>query len=156
AERDRPVRREGALAASSRSRPGGLDGLARPERACTMTSTAMACPDCGVTNAADHNYCKHCGRPLKVVPVDQDLASGPAERARDHFRSLVEAYPDNATAHFNLGVAYYHLGQVGNAVRAFERAVQLDDTMPAAHFQLSLCHYRRGAMAECVASSTRA
>src|SRR5690242_21070612 len=40
--------------------------------------------------------------------------------------------------------------------RAFQRAVQLDDSMPAAHFQLALCHYRRGAMAECVAAARRA
>ena len=120
------------------------------------SGTTTACPDCGVANAEDHNYCKHCGVPLRVASGDQELAATPAERMRDRYRALVEAYPQNATAHFNLGSAYYHLGEVGNAVRAFQRALQLDDDMPAAHFQLALCHYRRGAMAECVSESRRA
>jgi tetratricopeptide (TPR) repeat protein len=131
-------------------------GVERSEH-CAMASAGMAaCPDCGVSNAADHNYCKHCGRPLRVVPLEQDLASNPMEQARERCLKLVDAYPDNAQAHFNLGLAYYHLGQVGNAIRAFERAIRLDDAMPATHFQLALCHYRRGAMAECVTASRRA
>jgi tetratricopeptide (TPR) repeat protein len=103
-----------------------------------MSSGTTACPDCGVANAADHNYCKHCGVPLKVTSVDHELAGSPAERMRDRYRALCDAYPDNAAAHFNLGSAYYHLGQVGNAVRAFQRARQRDDDMPAAPFPRAL------------------
>ena len=117
---------------------------------------ASPCPECGVENAADHNFCKSCGFALKNVPVDGALAGNLAERNRDRCLKLIKAYPDNANAHFNLGLAFYHLGQAGNAQRAFERVIELDETYSAAHFHLALCHYRRGAMTECVAAARRA
>jgi tetratricopeptide (TPR) repeat protein len=122
-----------------------------------MTSSAMtACPDCGVPNAADHNYCKHCGVALKVASSDRELAATPAERNLERYRALVDAYPDNATAHFNLGSSYYHLGQVGNAIRAFQRAVQLDDAMPAAHYHLGINYERHGLESLAMSALTRA
>ena len=116
---------------------------------------ASPCPECGVENA-DHNFCKHCGFALQPVAVDAALAGNFAERNRDRFLQLIKAYPDNASAHFNLGLAYYHLGQLGNAQRAFQRVIEIDETFSAAHFQLALCFYRRGAMIECVSASRRA
>jgi tetratricopeptide (TPR) repeat protein len=119
-------------------------------------ATAGACPECGTENAADHNYCKHCGAPLKSLALEHDVGRGFAERTRDRCLSLLKADPDNAAAHYNLALAYYHLGQTGNAIRAFERTIECEDTYPGAHFQLSVCHYKRGAMAECAAAARRA
>src|SRR5436309_5083092 len=130
------------------------------ERGCLrMTASAAPagpCPECGVENAPDHNYCKHCGSPLRAVDVERELGSGFAERTRDRCLQLLKADPENPGTHYNLGLAYYHLGQIGNAIRAFEKCVSLDDAYPGAHFQLAVCHYRRGAMGECVTASRRA
>ena len=41
--------------------------------------------------------------------------------------------PDSAEAHCNLGMAYYHLGDLDDAVRAFQRAIELDETPGYAH-----------------------
>jgi tetratricopeptide (TPR) repeat protein len=124
-----------------------------------MTAPAAApgpCPECGVENAADHNYCKHCGSPLREVDVERELGTGFAERTRDRCLQLLKADPGNPSAHYNLALAYYHLGQIGNAIRAFEKTTEFDDAYPGAHFQLAVCHYRRGAMSECARAARRA
>jgi len=90
------------------------------------------CPECGVDNGADHNYCKHCGTPLREVALERELGSGFAERTRDRCLQLLKADPDNASAHYNLGLAYYHLGQIGNAIRAFIRARTPSTCRPSA------------------------
>jgi len=41
----------------------GLRPARRGGKDCSMSVPAVAgpCPECGVDNASDHNYCKHCG-----------------------------------------------------------------------------------------------
>jgi len=95
-----------------------------------MSSGTTACPDCGVANAADHNYCKHCGVPLKVTAVEHEMAGSPAERMRDRYRALCDAYPDNAAAHFNLGRALARQGKGAEAAPHFDRAIQLRPKEP--------------------------
>src|SRR5262249_14262730 len=97
------TRRDGGCHALPRVRRRGrgyLDDRAGTERPCDMAGVT-ACPECGVGNAADHNYCKHCGLALRVGPSDRELTVSPAEGMRNRYLALVEAYPDNATAHFN-------------------------------------------------------
>src|SRR5262249_25924505 len=108
---------------------------------------------CGVENAADHNFCKSCGPPLSLAEAGAAPNLNSAERRRDRCLEPLKANPDNPRAHFDPGLASSPLGQTGNAARAFERCLQLEDAYPAAHFQLSLCHYRRGAMSECAAAA---
>jgi len=31
--------------------------------------------ECGVQNAADHDYCTHCGTPLRAVDVERELGA---------------------------------------------------------------------------------
>src|SRR5436305_936894 len=57
-------------------------------------AVAGPCPECGVDNAADHNYCKHCGTPLRTVDVERELGTGFAERTRDRCLQLLKADPD--------------------------------------------------------------
>ena len=66
---------------------------------------AAPCPECGVENAADHNYCKHCGAPLREVVIEREFGTGLAERTRDRCLALLRADPDNAGLHYNLGLA---------------------------------------------------
>jgi hypothetical protein len=75
----------------------------------------MICPECKVANADDHNYCKHCGFPLRAHAVGRDLRMGSAEHARDRCLLIVKHNPDSPEAYFNLGMAYYH-SRVGSRV----------------------------------------
>src|SRR5512143_112133 len=109
----------------------------------------MKCPECKVDNAADHNYCKHCGFPLRTHALERELRVGSAARARDRCLLILKHNADSPEAHFNLGMAYYHLGDLDDAVRAFQRAIELDETLGYAHFQLAVCRYRGGRFAEC-------
>ena len=84
------------------------------------------CSECGVENTADSNFCKRCGVPLGASGA-KPHSMGVAERTRDRCLDLLRANPDNARTHYELGLAYYHLGQAGNATRAFERVVALED-----------------------------
>jgi len=59
-----------------------------------MTAPAVAggpCPGCSVENAADHNYCKHCGTPLRAVDLEREVGTGFAERTRDRCLQLLRA-----------------------------------------------------------------
>src|SRR5262249_14780663 len=98
--------------------------------AMTAAVGAGPCPEGGVDNAPDHNYCKHCGMPLKDAALERELGSGLAERTRDRCLALLKADANNPHVHHQLGLAYYHLGQIGNAIRAFERAIAIEDTYP--------------------------
>lgn len=109
----------------------------------------MKCPECKVENAADHNYCKHCGFPLQAHAVERDLRVGSADKALDRCLLIVKHNPDSPQAYFNLGQAYYHLGQLDEAIAAFQHAVDLDETLAHAHFQLAVTFYRRGRFSEC-------
>ena len=66
----------------------------------------MRCPECGVDNADDHNYCKNCGFPLKPGALERELSVGLAEKSRDRYRLLIERDPENPVGHFNLGLAF--------------------------------------------------
>jgi len=134
--------------------------IADPIRACTRRPDGARMPPCRAPSAASRTrritYCKHCGTPLREVDLERELGMGFAERTRDRCLQLLKADPENPSAHYNLGLAYYHLGSIGNAIRAFEKAVAFDDAYPGAHFQLAVCHYRRGAMSECASAARRA
>jgi tetratricopeptide (TPR) repeat protein len=108
----------------------------------------VKCPECKVENAADHNYCKHCGFPLQAHAVERDLRVGSVEKALDRCLLVVQHNPDSPQTYFNLGQAYYHLGRLDEAIEAFRHAVDLDDTLAHAHFQLAVTYYRRGRFAE--------
>jgi hypothetical protein len=60
----------------------------------------MICPECKVANADDHNYCKHCGFPLRAHAVGRDLRMGSAEHARDRCLLIVKHNPDSPEAYF--------------------------------------------------------
>ena len=125
-----------------------------------MSAPAVAgpCPECGVDNAPDHNYCKHCGTPLRAIDVERDLSAGLAERTRDRCLAVLKSDPENPTLHHNLGLAYYHLGlasyhlgvirerqnDIEAAVRCFERVVAANPSDASAHYHLGVNYRRQG------------
>ena len=58
------------------------------------------------------------------------------DKAVEHYLSVVRINPDNATGYYNLGICYHKIGDVQNALRAFDVAVEKED-LPNAHFYLA-------------------
>jgi tetratricopeptide (TPR) repeat protein len=57
------------------------------------------------------------------------LQVGRLDRALDVLRAAVEANPENARAHLNLGLAQYGSNRFSEAVASFDRALALDPTL---------------------------
>ena len=64
--------------------------------------------------------------------------------AVDAYRRAIEASPDWAEAHINLGTTLYHLEQFDEAGEAFVKAAQLDPTNALSYFNLGCVHDKRG------------
>ncbi|HYJ48101.1 MAG TPA: tetratricopeptide repeat protein [Pyrinomonadaceae bacterium] len=61
------------------------------------------------------------------------------QRARASFKQNLEAStlnPADASAHYNLGLIYQQRGQLDEAQRSFERAIEIDSDEVDAHYQL--------------------
>src|SRR5438034_4075586 len=86
----------------------------------------------------------------------RDFSARPTLSSRDRYRLLIERDPENPVGHFNLGLAFYHLGQLEEAIIEFQRTVALDETFASAYFQLATCYYRRGMAAECIEACQKA
>jgi protein O-mannosyl-transferase len=56
--------------------------------------------------------------------------------------------PDNARALNNLGLAYYHLGRIDDAIALYEKSRRLDPTMANTHYNLGLALMNSGRAAE--------
>jgi Flp pilus assembly protein TadD len=52
--------------------------------------------------------------------------AGNTQEAIRYFKKGVELQPENATAHFNLGLAYQRIGDIENATKHHDRALTLD------------------------------
>ncbi len=59
------------------------------------------------------------------------LQVGRFDRALETLTAAVAANPSNARAHLNLGLTYYASSRFGEAVAAFDRALELDPTLEA-------------------------
>src|SRR3954463_7333258 len=68
-----------------------------------------------------------------------------SERDRDVLRSFARRIdPSDAGAHNNLGVLYYNKGLYEEAVSAFMRALELDQTMQVAQRNLEIAYFNTG------------
>ncbi len=81
------------------------------------------------------------------------LHAGPLEnrsRARDHLERAVRYAPDNARAHYNLGLLYSQLGKVEQADRTLQQAVELQPNNPEHLYALVTIHRDHGNMDKAV------
>jgi tetratricopeptide (TPR) repeat protein len=82
-------------------------------------------------------------RPLRVR-CEFRAASGAFGGARDDCARYLEARPDDALAHFLLGLAFAGLGEDERAVAAYRRAAELDERDPRPRNNLADLLARRG------------
>ena len=61
--------------------------------------------------------------------------------AKDHFERAIALYPQYASAHSGLAVAYVNLGQGEKAVATFQEALKLDEHQTAANIYLGQFYY---------------
>jgi tetratricopeptide (TPR) repeat protein len=75
---------------------------------------------------------------------------GEWERAADAYRQAIEAEPQYAEAHANLGAVLARLGEYDQAVLSYNRALRINPRLNAARLNLGLAHYRAGALTAAV------
>ncbi len=99
------------------------------------------CPVCEQPVDANDAYCRYCGAALTQADEGQSAA----------FRELIEEYrtrtadnPDDDDAHYGLGLAYLHGGQLGPAAQALHRVIELRPDFPDAYAKLSVVYARLG------------
>lgn len=82
-----------------------------------------------------------------ATEVDRLLEQRQYRKAIGLVGTLIEQRPGPA-AHFNRGVASYHLGDYPAALKDFERALFLDPTFAQAHFGLGVIYLTLGELEE--------
>jgi len=96
---------------------------------------------------------------LRLDPDDADsrnalgnllVEAGEPAAAVEQFMQLVQRWPDNAEAWFNLGYIHESREDLANAERCFRRALQLNAKIDRAWYGLGLTLIRGGRLAEAV------
>jgi len=89
---------------------------------------------------------------LEIHPASLDglLALGKLYFSRNDILSVINVYkkvltikPDYAEAYYNLGIAYYNSGKEDNAIRFFEKAIELNNYVDS-YFYLGVIYAKRG------------
>ena len=70
---------------------------------------------------------------------------------RTLWEDTVTRRPANARAQNNLGLSYYHLGRVDDAIAHYRESLRLDPTVANTHYNLGLAFMHSGRLAEAVA-----
>ncbi len=73
----------------------------------------------------------------RLLHARHDAAATPPHDAEAHYRLAICANPTIALYWFNLGVAVEDLGRFSEAVRCYERALELEPTLADAHYNLA-------------------
>lgn len=76
--------------------------------------------------------------------------------AIDRLKQYIGARPDNATAHYNLGMAYLAKENLEEAAFAFQMAMELDPGMVEAYINLGGLYLRQGKPEEAIAINEKA
>lgn len=62
------------------------------------------------------------------------------KKAKQIFEKITELSPNNYRAHYNLGIAYFNLGQTENAKSCFEKALKINPVYKYCYYNLGLVY----------------
>jgi Flp pilus assembly protein TadD len=85
----------------------------------------------------------------------QSLNAGDIAESIRHCQKAIEADPENAAAHNDLGVLYLEAGKQENAVTEFRRAIALQPRMASAYLNLAFAQLALGQAGEAEISARR-
>ena len=68
------------------------------------------------------------------------------------WRDSATKFPGNARAHNNLGQALFRAGQIDQAIRHYQRAIELRPSYPEPHYNLGVAFAQRGDLAQALAA----
>ncbi len=92
--------------------------------------------------------CHHPGEDMSDHTPKTDLI-------RRHLEFL-RFYPESVEGHYNLGLAYLQAGELEDALRSFERALELRPTLTEALINMGGIYFRQGRIDECIRANERA
>ena len=105
------------------------------------------CESCGAEVQTGQNFCPQCGAAL-VSPVMAAMIQDA--------RQALEKNPEDASARYNLAMAYKLGGMEELAVKELIRVGELQPDFADVHYELGLLYVRGGRREEAIASLTRA
>ena len=105
------------------------------------------CPTCGRDVDAGINFCPACGASLHSPAV--------AAMIQDALKVLSEK-PNDASARYNLAIAYKLAGSDEMAMEEFAKVAQLQPDFADAYYEMGALHAKHGRRSEAVAVLTRA
>ena len=76
------------------------------------------------------------------------FADNELEKAVNTFKELIESYPDYIEGYLGLGHAYERLSQYDDAIKAVQKAIEINPNDPLAYTSLSICLQRKGMIQE--------
>ena len=95
---------------------------------------------------------RRSGSQARLAVAGQLIGQGLFSDAIAVLEALIEEEPENAGAHFNLGVAYAEVGELDLAVRALGETVRLDPRNARASYNLGQIHAALGDYEQALAS----
>ncbi len=66
------------------------------------------------------------------------------EKARNIFKKTIEIDPNNYRAHYNLGIAYFNLGEMKKAKNAYKMAIKIKPDYKHCHYNIGLIYEAKG------------
>jgi len=105
------------------------------------------CPTCGRNVEGGINFCPACGASLHSPAV--------AAMIQDALKLLSEK-PNDASARYNLAIAYKLAGSDEMAMEEFSKVAQFQPDFADAHYEMGALHAKHGRRSEAVAALTRA
>jgi Flp pilus assembly protein TadD len=73
------------------------------------------------------------------------------DKAIAEFEEAIKINPDDAKAHYNLGLTYDNQGRLDEAIAEYQEAIRLDPDYARAHNNLGLAYYNQGRPDEAIA-----
>jgi len=112
----------------------------------------MRCPTCEAECGEGDKFCRECGTALQKAvggtATVGDMLAEYAKRAGEK--------PQDADAHYNLGLACFYQQQFERAAAAFEAVIALDPGFIDAHLRYAACLAKLGLREEAIAALNRA